>query len=440
MKCPPWIIGLLFAGCAATAHSGSAPPRSVSYSAWLLEGDLVTARLVLPAAEAASLVGKAMPLLSTENLAKYVLDHVSVAAGGAPCAATDQGYDIGRINSLSLDSSVYGFEIIFRCSHAGPLSLDNALLFAEQPQHVDFARIERGGAHATQLFTGTQHVLAIGGEGALPSAGAQEYLLLGSAHAWRSVEWLCAMLGFFMLARERRQPGRQLGPRLAAVLAALALGYAAALLATAGDLLPDVALLGAGMGFVVACSAALMVAQSLRHGPPARPPVAVARGACALILAVLVFCIAYALLHRPSVAWALGGFALVGATLVGATLGRSSLVGVTRTGAAPAGGGSLPILMLPALAGFIDGLVLPGDYERLRQSGELSLRNLAAFDAGALVIEALMLAVFAAGLWFLAGRAVRYRIGPEAFAPVAGDIAATVFAGFGSFWFLSRLY
>jgi hypothetical protein len=413
------LLGLLLACAAVSAHAESAPRRSVSYSTWLLEGDLVTARLVLPAAEAASLVGKAMPLLTTENLAKYVLDHVSVAAGGSPCEATDQGYDIGRINSLSLDSSVYGFEIIFRCPHAGTLSLNNALLFAEQPQHVDFARIERGGVHAAQLFTAPQHVLIIADEGGLPAAGAQEFLWLGSGHAWRSVEWLCALLGFFLLARQRR--------RLATVLVSLACGYAAALLLTAGGLQPDPLLLGAGMGFVIACSAALMVSQALRHGRPAKTAVAVARAAGVLIFGILIMSIAPELRHRPSLALVVIGFAIVGATLVGARPARA------------ADGDPLAISILPALAALMDGLVLPGDYERVLQWGELSLRNLAAFDAGALLTEALMLAAFAA-LAVLLGRVFRHRIRPEEFAPVARDIAATVFAGFGSFWLLSRLY
>jgi hypothetical protein len=96
--------------------------------------------------------------------------------------------------------------------------------------------------------------------------------------------------------------------------------------------------------------------------------------------------------------------------------------------------------MLPALAGLIDGLVLPGDYERLGQWGELSLRHLAAFDAGAWLTEALMLGAFAVAATFIIGRAARFRIRPETFAPLAGDLAASVFAGLGSFWLLSRLY
>jgi hypothetical protein len=201
------------------------------------------------------------------------------------------------------------------------------------------------------------------------------------------------------------------------------------------------------MGFVIACSAALMVSQALRHGRPAETAVAVARAAGVLILGILIISIAPALRHRPSLALVLVGFAIVGATLVGATLVGATLVGATPVGATlvgtrparDAGGGSLGISILPALAGLMDGLVLPGDYERLRQWGEMSLRNLAAFDAGALLSEALMLAAFAA-LAALLARVFKHRIRTEEFAPVARDIAATVFAGFGSFWLLSRLY
>jgi hypothetical protein len=431
----------VLAWAAATAQADPAPRRSVSYSTWLLEDDVVTARVVLPAAEAASLVGKAMPLLSTENLAKYVLKSVSVTAGGSSCQATDQGYDIGKVDALSLGSGLYGFEIIFRCSLRGALSLNNAVLFAEEPQHIGFARIERDGVHTGELFTAAHHVLIIAREGELPAAGADRYLELGSRHAGRSAPWLCAMLGFFMLARARRQ--------LVTVLASLATGYAAAILVTAGGLLPDVALLDAGMGFVVACVAALLVAQALCHEHQANTAPAVARGASVLILGIVIFGIVQALLHRPSAAVALIGFVIVGATLVGATLVGAPLVGAPLVGAAPArtapartwdSGGSLPIAMLPALAGLIDGLVLPGDYERLGQWSDLSLRNLAAFDAGAWLIGALMLGALAALAHFIIGRAARFRIRPETFASLAGDIAASVFAGLGSFWLLSRLY
>jgi hypothetical protein len=237
------------------------------------------------------------------------------------------------------------------------------------------------------------------------------------------------MLGFFLLARTRRELGT--------VLVALAIGYAASLPLTTSGLLPDVALLGAGMGFVVACVAALLVAQSLRRRQTAdRPVQAVARGACVLISGILIFSIAAASLHRPAAALLLVGAVIVGATLVAAT--PFGGLPARRAGAGDAS--TLPIALLPALAGLIDGLVLPGDYERLGQWSELSLRNLAAFDAGAWLTGALMLAAFATMATFTFGRAVKLRSRAEKFAPMAVDIAAAVFAGCGSFWLLSRLY
>jgi hypothetical protein len=410
------LVVLIFACQAAAARPDAAPRRSVSYSTWLLEDDLVTVRLVLPAAEAASLVGKAMPLLSGENLAEYVLSKVSVTAGGSPCEPADQGYDIGKIDSLSLGSGLYGFEIFFRCPRDGAISLHNALLFAAAPQHVDFARIERGGMHATQLFTAARQDVSIPEGGPLPAAGILRFLMLGASHLWHSPERLCAILGFFMLARTRKQLGR--------VAAALAFGYTASLVLVAGGLIPDATVLDSGVGFVVACLAALMVTRSLRP-ERAGMPAAVGMGACILISGALLASIAVALLHRPSSALVLAGFAIVGVTLVGAALAGERL--------------SLPIFILPALAGLLDGLVLPGDLVRLRQWRELSLSNLAAFDAGALLIQALLLAVFAALTAFMIERAPKLRIRPELLAPLAGECAATVFAGCGSFWLLSRL-
>ncbi len=109
------------------------------------------------------------------------------------------------------------------------------MLFTEVPRHVDYARIEKGGVDATQLFTAARQDLAIPEHGDLPSAGAGRFLMLGAGHLWHSAARLCAILGFFLLARTRRQ--------LATVLAALACGYATSLLLVAGGLIPDVALL-----------------------------------------------------------------------------------------------------------------------------------------------------------------------------------------------------
>ncbi len=59
--------------------------------------------------------------------------------------------------------------------------------------------------------------LAIPEHGDLPSAGAGRFLMLGAGHLWHSAARLCAILGFFLLARTRRQLATVLARRLPAV-------------------------------------------------------------------------------------------------------------------------------------------------------------------------------------------------------------------------------
>jgi hypothetical protein len=231
--------------------------------------------------------------------------------------------------------------------------------------------------------------------------------MLGSSHIWRSLDRLCAILGLFLMARRLR--------RLLATLAALGVGYIASILLVSGGLAPDPAALDAGMGFIVASIAAALVAQALRRRRDHATAVAIATGGCLLVLSL-----AAALAHRPYMALLLIGFAITGAA-------------ATRA----AGVGSLlPILILPVSSGLLDGLVLPGDYERVQQWGEISLRNLAAFDGGALLSDALLLAALAA----LAALVAPAGAAGHKLAPVAHDLAASALAGLGSFWLLSRLF
>jgi hypothetical protein len=405
------MLGSMLMCQAAAAQSNAAPRRSVSYSTWLLEQDTVTVRVALPTAEAASLVGMAIPLLSSENLASYVLGHVSVMSGGAPCAPADQGYDIGRVNSLSLGADLYGLEMVFRCSGPGPMLLHNGVMFAEFPQHIDFARMERGGLRTEQIFTASREELSIPPGTQLPAVAAAAFLMLGSSHLWHSADRLCAILGFFMMARTAR--------RLLVALAALIAGYAASVLLAAVGMVPDLKVLDAGTGFIVTAIAAALAAQALQRMRRDATPVAIAAGGFLSMLSL-----AAALTHRPHIALVLIGFALIGAA-------------ATRAAAV---GSLLPVLILPAMNGLLDGFVLPGDYERLQQWGEMSLRNLTAFDGGALMTGALLLAALC-GLGALARRA---RTGAaaarERLAPVGYDLAASGLAGLGSFWLLSRLF
>jgi hypothetical protein len=99
-----------------------------------------------------------------------------------------------------------------------------------------------------------------------------------------------------------------------------------------------------------------------------------------------------------------------------------------------AGRRGLPIVALPAVFGFLDGLVLPGDFAGLELSHQVPFLGLFAFNTGALLGDVLLLA---AGL--SAALLVRKQniAAPGA---MVKDLAATALAGVGTFWMFSRMY
>jgi hypothetical protein len=93
----------------------------------------------------------------------------------------------------------------------------------------------------------------------------------------------------------------------------------------------------------------------------------------------------------------------------------------------------LPLVILPAAFGFLDGAVLPGDYARLQLWHEVRAIHLAAFNAGAMLMCALLLAMS-----YLVLRTIRPR---KLSLPgtLVKDFLATGLAGTGTFWMITRL-
>jgi hypothetical protein len=389
-------LALLALLSCAGAH---AEIRGISYSLWSIAGRNVTLRYTLPMAEARPLVPPGWPPASTERVGEYLLRHVAVSAGGVACAAIDQGYDIGRVDPLSLAPGLYGFEIMFRCDAAGPLTLQNSALFEFDPHHLDLARIRLGNAPpALQLFTAT-HTQAWVRERAIPS-GPGAYLPLGMSHELHSFDNLCFLLALPWLACGARRLGR--------ALAALALGYAMALaLCLSGLLLPHAAELEAGIGVTLVLTAAQLVAQASRRG------LAVALGCGALLwLAALLLA-----LHGAS-AWLLGGAGLFAVAY---------LLMCARADALPT------LWLLPSLLfGFLDGFTLPADFARVGLWARVPPWGTAAFDVGALLLATIVFATWLGSAALLRGRKW------ERAAPLARDLVGTALAGLGSFWLLSR--
>jgi hypothetical protein len=386
-------------GLAIAIRPAIAEDRSVSHSDWLIAKDRVTLRFVLPVTEARRLASPGLPPPSTEKVASYILDRMSVSASGSPCTAIDQGYDIGRIDSLSLGSGLYGFEIVFQCPTPLDMVLRNAVLFERAPQHVDFARIEQNGVIVTQLFTKGREEFRIHSSGVRP-AGIGEYIGLGARHILHSLDRMCFLAGLLILLRSRRD---LLGP-----VFGLLLGYAAAIgVAAGGFAIPNMPAVESALGFLVACLAAQAIASEAR-----RPRiVAGVVGAAMLLIGVT------ALVLRGRIGWLAVGLGIFAASLL-STAGRRGL----------------PIVALPAVFGFLDGLVLPGDFAGLELSHQVPFLGLFAFNTGALLGDVLLLA---AGL--SAALLVRKQniAAPGA---MVKDLAATALAGVGTFWMFSRMY
>lgn len=413
-------------GVATLANPG-ADLGSASYSRWIVQGRRITARFLLPVADAQRVAGSDIEVLVQQRVGQYLLEHLAVRANNAPCEAIDQGYDIGRVDPLTVAAGLYGFEIFFQCAApdaagatAGPLLangpvppadlvLEDHALFDRLPGQIDFARVQvAGGLSRDELFTTTQQQLALSAGNLPRAAGWERYAALGFARMLGRWDRLCFLLGAVLLMRRARE--------LRAVGLALTAGYALALVATLpGDLVPRGGLLGAAVGLLIALVAGLSMVREL-----ARPRVA-AIAAMGALLGLAALSLAG---HATWPVLLLAGAALFAGGLLGA---RTSLQ--SR---------GLDVTLLVALFGFLDGFVLPEALVPQQLSARALLPMAVGYDIGALlaalgVMVVLMLARGAVGRW------TRESGTPAAWA-LARDAATAMLAGLGVFWMLSRLH
>ncbi len=392
-------------GCAA--HGAQGDHHSVSYSIWTVSGPSVLVKILLPVDEAHRLVGVDVPVLTTKKLGDYVLRHTSVQAGGRDCPAVDQGYDLGRVDPLAVGPDLYGFELLFRCPSAAALTLNDSVLFERVPEHVNFARVEKAGRSAQQLFTADRQRLPVADSGPLPDAGIGSYIRLGAIHMLHSLDRLCLLLGSLLLIRRGRDAGF--------LVAGLIAGYAAALAVTAGDwILPRITLLEAFIGLLPILLAGLIILRELRQ------PRIAALGCPAVLLALAI---AAALTHAHWQALMLCGAALFAAGLLAAS--RESATRRFRW---------MPWVLPVAVLGFLDGFLLPSLLAPMGVTRWPQLRMVAGFDSGAAATAALLLGLALAALALLRRR----QLAPPRQA--VNEIAAAALGGCGAFWLLSRLY
>jgi hypothetical protein len=394
-----WLFALLMAALPVQAEH-----RSISASTWSVSGTNVTLRLTVPANEARYLARPGSPLAGSSALAGYLLRHLSVQSDGGPCPAIDQGYDIGLIDILSVGKDLYGFEVMFQCASSTGIVLEDSALFDVAPAHVDFARIAtNGGAFVPQLFTASQQALHLPGNASAPRAGFSRYLRAGFLHILRNPDRLCFLIGALLIARRWQE-------RLC-ILGGLSLGYAAAAaVSLAGLLEARMSAVEAWLGFMVALTAALMIVQE------ARRPAFTAMAAAGPLL--LLAAAAMLLRDTPSALLLLGAAVFAACFLfVGARLS------------------TYPVLwLLPtAVVGLLDGFVLPGDLTTLQLSPLERSSGVIAFDVGAILADALLLAVLLLATALLRRRRVFFPVAMMRYA------AATALAFLGSYWLVSRL-
>jgi hypothetical protein len=412
-------------GVASRANPG-ADLGSASYSSWSVQGTRITVRFLLPTADAQRVAGSDIEVLVQQRVGQYLLEHLAVRANNAPCEAIDQGYDIGRVDPLTVAAGLYGFEIFFECAGpdaaaataapllaSGPappaaLVLEEHALFDRLPGQIDFARVQGAdGAARQELFTVTHQQLALSAGRSPPAAGWERYAALGFARMLGRWDRLCFLLGAVLLMRRVRDV-RGLGLGLTA-------GYALALLATVpGDLVPRGGLLGAAVGLLIALVAGLTMVREL-----ARPRLAITAAMAALLSLAALSLLGHA-------TWPV--LLLAGAALfAGGLLGARTMFGSR----------GLEVALLAALFGFLDGFVLPEALAPQQMSARALLPMAVGYDIGAL------LAAFAVIVLLMLLRRVLHRwMSSHAPAPwaLARDAATAMLGGLGVFWMISRLH
>jgi hypothetical protein len=388
---------------AASAGSAVAQQRSVSYSTWIVSGNMVTLRYLLPVSVAQRLMGVEVSVLTANKLGDYLLQHQTVGSAGGECPAIDQGFDLGRVDPLAVGPDLYGFEIFYRCKDPRQLLLRNTALFAVTPGHIDFARIEMNGQTVARLFTVEHQQLALPDDHTLSPTSFAQYLGLGLKHVLTSADRWILLLGALLLVRRRLD--------VAYLIAAVVGGYVlSVLVVSSGWVMPRMSRMEAFMGLLVALLGATLMQRELHDQPGA-----LRRWPALLLLLVLLV----GLLRAPAAAVALLG----AAGLVAGFLGWSPRFAGQQ-------------MLWPCVVGmftFLDGFALPAVLGPAQLPQRTQTRMLLGFDLGATLI-ALLLIGLVLGAWLLF-RARRL----DAPRALANEVCAASLCGFGTFWLLTRL-
>lgn len=395
------LVVLCFLVTLSAAHAAS---RSATYSRWNVVGHTVRLQFLFPKNQAQRVVPTGQ-IPSTDAVSKYVLAHVSVSSASGSCPATDQGLDIGRIDTLSSVPGFYRFEVFFHCKQPGHVVMKNDVLFDLAPEHVDFARIQfNNGTFVQRLFTSARRQITLPASAKMiGSTKFLTYVRMGVFHVLRTPLLLAGLAAMLLLIGEWRD--------LARISGALGVGYLLS----------------------------LAVSLNGRIAPNAN--------LAAALLGVSMLAIAIRTVDRESgwagrVAWIfLGSFVVLGCVglffhltaqsllLFGGGIFLASYLFASARIASPL----IPLVPV-ALFGFVDGFNLFSDISVMQLSAFTKLPMLGGFVVGTFAIDVALVAIAAAVIAFL-------RWWRPAFTrPAMTDAVTTVFCGLGVFWLVTNLY
>lgn len=400
------VLTLLVGGCSA---AGQTPGDSIfglasadiSYSIWTVRDDEVMLRFLVPVSDARRAVGTGPGLLVARRFGSYLLAHTAVRIQGEDCPARNQGYDIGTVNIIGAGKGLYGFEIFFRCSSSGVMTLEESALSDRLTGQVNFARIEIRSGVYQELFTASRERVTLPQNGAGRSASSAAYAKLGATHVLESPALWCLLLGAVWLLLR--------APSLRWMSAALAGGYLVSLSGVIGaGFAPRGELFSAYGGFLVALLPLQYLARGLRH--PIRAAAVSAAALCALAA------VAWAV-HRPTVAALLAGVAFLVSGVLAGYVSRSD-------------DSSLGLFTI-FIAALLDGFSLSRQIAPLQLPVAVRLPMLVGFDAGS-ALAAAAFVVFA----LLVRRLSDSHPGSSIAAP-ASDLTAAALGLVGVFWLVT---
>jgi hypothetical protein len=409
------LAALLFASHALAAASGpgvaipSAVARTVSYSAWTVNGAGVRLLYTLPHDARRILAAKGARPLDITDIGQAVLQGVGVSSRGGDCEAIDQGEGVGQVYPLALDPTVDRFEIIFQCPDSQGVALHDHLLFDKVRDHIDFAQVTAGGRTRLETFSHDHQDVPARASSALSDPTTSAVTLHGGSGLFQDPLRLCALLA--VLLTLGRWPS---APKIGAAAVA---GYVIAFAASASGLeTPDIRLDRALEGLMTVVVALGVVLAHSEGGFAARSWKAV----CIAVAAVLaVGALALAVPHGAAAVLAVAGMAIAV---------------LAQVIAAPNGGWRTWLQL--AFVGFLaalDGLTQATLLSPLKAPLGVAAPVLAEMSVGAAVAICLTLAAVEAARWMLRGRLMPLRV-------TASELVAACVAGAGLFWFASQLY